>query len=273
MQIHVLIIDPQNDFCNPNGSLYVPGADEDMNRLSDLIDRVGSKIEDIHVTMDSHHWLDIAHPGFWKNSSGQHPNPFTLITYADFAAGKWSPTIPGKEMRDYIAHYLQELESNGRYPHTIWPVHCLIGSEGYSIHSKLFKSLTKWESENLGMVNKVTKGSNFKTEHFSAIKAEVPCPEDPSTHINTDLITTLEEADQIVIAGEALSHCLANTVKDIADNFSDPSIVKKMILLEDCTSPVPDPPNMDIFTVATNNFLADLKSRGMRVMKSTDYLR
>ena len=35
--IHLLAIDPQNDFCDPSGSLYVPGADEDTKRLAGFV--------------------------------------------------------------------------------------------------------------------------------------------------------------------------------------------------------------------------------------------
>ena len=34
MKLHLVAIDPQNDFCSPHGSLYVPGAEEDMKRLA-----------------------------------------------------------------------------------------------------------------------------------------------------------------------------------------------------------------------------------------------
>lgn len=30
-KVHLLIIDPQQDFCSPTGVLFVQGADEDMN--------------------------------------------------------------------------------------------------------------------------------------------------------------------------------------------------------------------------------------------------
>ena len=40
-QVHLLIIDPQNDFCSPDkGSLFVPGADQDMLRLATMVDRI-----------------------------------------------------------------------------------------------------------------------------------------------------------------------------------------------------------------------------------------
>jgi len=68
--IELLIIDPQVDFRDPSGSLFVPGADKDIERLSNLIERTGSQISDIHVTLDMHYQIDIAHPLFWKDSNG-----------------------------------------------------------------------------------------------------------------------------------------------------------------------------------------------------------
>ena len=81
------------------------------------------------------------------------------------------------------------------------------------------EALLDWERDNYAAVDIVTKGSNYFVEHFSAVQAEVVDPTDPSTQINTDLISTLMEADEILIAGEAGSHTLADTVRDIANCF------------------------------------------------------
>jgi nicotinamidase-related amidase len=115
------------------------------------------------------------------------------------------------------------------------------------------------------MVDYVTKGSNFWTEHYSAVQADVPDPQDPGTLLNTDLIQTLENADLIALSGQALSHCVANTIRDIANNFGEDNI-KKMILLIDTTSNVPG------FEKMGQDFLVEMKGRGMQVEKSTDFL-
>ncbi|MEC7985821.1 MAG: hypothetical protein VX278_11705, partial [Myxococcota bacterium] len=256
-KVQALFIDPQNDFCDPeNGSLYVPGADQDMCRLSRMLDRIAHKIDDVHVTMDSHHPIDIAHPIFWINDQGEHPAPFTSITAADVESGAWTTTLPAARTRSL--HYLKTLEQKGRYPHVIWPPHCLIGSHGHGVNPVLFDALCRWESKRFGMVDYVTKGSNLWTEHFSAIQAEVPDPMDPNTQVNTHLIERLAEADIILLAGEAGSHCLANTVRDIANNFSDPAFIQKMVLLTDATSPVPG------FNQYQDDFIRDLTQRGMK---------
>lgn len=265
MNIHLLVIDPQNDFCDPReGSLFVPGADADMARLSALVDRLAPKIADVHVTLDSHHPVDIAHPVFWSDGGGAHPAPFTTITAADVEAGRWSTTLPSARRR--ALEYLRALESGGRYPHTIWPPHCLIGSAGHNVVPDLFGALKRWEDDRFGVINYVTKGSNLWTEHFSAVQAEVPDPEDPDTQVNARLIDTLERADLILLAGEAGSHCLANTVRDIAAQFSDPTYVAKMVLLTDATSPVPG------FEAYQDEFLRDMTALGMRSSTTSDFL-
>lgn len=265
MELHLLVIDPQNDFCDPrDGSLFVPGADRDMGRLAAMVDRLAPKIADVHVTLDSHHPVDIAHPVFWSDTAGGHPAPFTSISVADVEAGRWTTTLAGARGR--ALDYLRALESGGRYPHTVWPPHCLIGSAGHNVVPELFAALKRWEDQRFGVVDYVTKGSNLWTEHFSAVQAEVPDPEDPDTQINARLIDTLERADLIALAGEAGSHCLANTVRDIAAQFSDPTYVAKMVLLTDATSPVPG------FESFQDDFLRDLSALGMRTSTTTEFL-
>jgi nicotinamidase/pyrazinamidase len=265
VKLHGLIIDPQEDFCNPRtGTLFVPGADADISRLAAMIRRISSKIDDMHVTLDSHHYVDIAHPIWWKDSAGNHPAPFTIITVGDLDAGKWTTTQPGtyKRSREYVEH----LAANGRYPLCIWPYHCLIGSPGHAVVPELFDALKGWEDSRFAVVDYVTKGSNIWTEHYSAVVADVPDPTDPSTQINTRLIQTLMEADLIFVAGEAGSHCLANTVRDIANNFGDDSYVKKLVLLTDATAPVPS------FEKFQDDFIREMTARGMQTTTTKDFL-
>lgn len=265
MRIELLIIDPQNDFCNPNGSLFVPGANEDMERLAAMVNRIGSKLFDIHVTLDTHHLVDIAHPIFWTNSEGKHPDPFTIISADEVSNGAWRTTNPAMQSR--AGEYVKQLADNKRYPLCIWPPHCLVGSWGYGVFPHLYKELLKWE-ESFAMVDFVTKGSNFWTEHYSAVQADVPDPEDPDTQLNLKeggLIDTLQKADMILLSGEARSHCLANTVRDIANNFGEAN-VEKMHLLTDATSDVPG------FESMGEDFVSEMKNRGMKLTTTVDFL-
>lgn len=278
-RIHLLAIDPQNDFCdipqdgqpyNPlvpgeriSPALPVPGAHADMLRLSAFIDRIGDKLYDIHVTMDSHNPLDIAHPTWWRNDKGDAPAPFTLITAADVRGGVWRARNPMAQA--HSLKYVEALEANARYVLVIWPEHCLIGQWGHNVHASVANSLNNWARNRMEVVDYVTKGSNALTEHYSAVQAEVPDASDPTTMLNSRLIKTLAEADLILIAGEALSHCVASTVRDIANNFGEENI-KKLVLLTDCTSSVGG------FEQLGTQFIADLIARGMKTALSTEFL-
>jgi nicotinamidase-related amidase len=234
-----------------------------MKRLAAMVSRLKDKIADIHVTLDSHRRVDISHPMWWKNSSGKRPDPFTVITAQDAKDGKWTTTQPSFFSR--TLEYLQALERGGRYPHVIWPEHCLIGDEGHTIVPALSAAIHDWE-ERFAQAEFITKGSNPWTEHFSGVKAEVPDPEDPSTQVNTRFVQTLEDADVVLMAGEALSHCLANTVRDIAAEFSDPKYVQKIHLLRDATGNVPG------FDKYGDDFLKELVAKGMKITTTKDFL-
>jgi nicotinamidase/pyrazinamidase len=263
-RLELLVIDPQVDFCDPKrGALYVPGAEHDMTRLATMITRLQDKLDDIHITLDSHHFVHIAHPIFWKDTHGQHPAVFTRISRTEVEDGVWTPTVPGLYRR--ALDYVRKLEQNGRYELTIWPPHCLIGSPGHSVFPTLLSALNGWESR-FAFVDYVTKGSNILTEHYSAVQADVPDPSDASTQINARLIQTLENADVVAIAGEARTHCLANTVRDIANNFGDDSFISKLVLLTDASSDIPG------FETHAQNFMNEMVGRGMQLSTTTEFL-
>lgn len=263
IKLEFLIVDPQNDFCSRGGALYVPGAEEDSKRLARTIKRLRNKICHISVTLDTHRLADIAHPIFWLDPEGRHPAPYTLITKEDLKKGLWRTTVP--DHMDRAAHYVEELEKNNRYVLCIWPPHCLIGSWGHCVTKPVYDVLLEWEG-NFSLVDYSLKGLNIWTEHYSALKADVEDPGDPSTMLNEKLINRLHEADIMVISGQALSHCVANSVRDLAYNSCTEDI-KKIVLLTDTTSSVKGFEKLGI------DFIAEMTSRGMQVCGSEEFGR
>ncbi len=268
-KIQLLIIDPQNDFCDlppawcpvdPGTgqrlapALPVPGAHADMQRLAGFIDAAAAALGDIAVTLDSHHRLDIAHPGFWQAADGAAVAPFTAITAAQVRAGHFRPRDPHALER--ALSYLDELEARGRYTLMVWPVHCEIGTWGHNVHADVRAAYGRWEERHLRAVTKITKGSNPWTEHYSAVQAEVPDPGDPGTQINQALIDQLDQADMILIAGEAGSHCVKASTEHLVEHLPSPQCV---VLLTGCISPVSG------FQAQQDAFLADMRSRGVRL--------
>lgn len=251
----LLIIDPQNDFCDlPSAALPVPGATADMQRLSSLIQTQGHLLDAIHVTLDTHQQLDIAHPSWWCNASCEAPPPFTQISITDIENGIWQAR--NQQQQDHSLAYVKALARNGRYQLMIWPEHCLQGSWGQQVHNELAKSLVDWENSLSLKVNYIHKGYNPNTEHYSAIQAEVPDPTDLSSQADKAWIEMLARADALLIAGQALSHCVASTIEDLPVQLGE-SYLQKMWLLNDCSSPVPG------FESIAATFMAKMQARGM----------
>ena len=258
----LLAIDPQHDFCDPCGALYVNGADKDMERLAAMVNAHGDRIERINVTLDSHQTVHIAHPIFWVDSKGNHPAP-SLISVDDVKNGVWRTTNP--QMQDWGLSYVESLKKNGRYVLRIWPVHCLIGSIGATVSPNFFEALMNWESK-FRKVNFVPKGSNPYTENYSAVRADVIRQDDPSTMLNSNLVAMLKTGNDILICGEALDYCVANTIRDIANEFS-PTEVAKFVLLEDACSAV-NAPGLEFLS---KQFVDEMTAKGMRISTTTTY--
>lgn len=251
----LLLIDPQNDFIADFGSLKVPGAVKDSEIVAQAIVDHSNTISQIFTTMDTHQRFHIAHPLFWQNAQqhGTHPAPFSIVTAQDMADGTWDVTIP--EFRAWSVKYLQELEKQNRFQLTIWPEHCLVGSKGHAVFDTLYNALLHWEADNLNAVNYVFKGNNALTEHYSCFRAEVPQPDDVNTHINTRFIQELDVYDEILVAGQALSHCVNFSVRDLASQISTPS---KIVVLVDGTSAIPG------FESAAKEFRTDMEKLGVK---------
>ena len=268
-KVVLLIIDPQVDFhCNelgyhPNnpdefshqpkeegkkksrrGSLFVIGADEDSARIARMVDENLATIDEIYVTMDTHHKLHMAHAiswtrGYFKINSnertvktdgtlyekGDRPEPFTTITHQDVVDGVW---VPGPHLDPaWCQEYTKKLEVGGKFKLTIWPEHCLIGTPGHAVVPVISEALTKWSKHHRKSVNYIRVGQNIRTEVYSVFKAEVEDPTEakdptlPGSTFNHNLMSKLKIADKLLVCGQALSHCVNFTFRDLVAHFDD----------------------------------------------------
>lgn len=256
-----LLIDPQNDFVLPTGSLSVPNAVDDCERIRQAMLENVLNIDAIFVTLDTHQKHHIAHAVFWRNSKGECPAPFTLISSSDIERGVWF--TKEKKYQEWAETYVKQLEKGGRFQLTIWPEHCLVGSEGHAVYKPLFDAINVWEEQTGFPADFTLKGNNEFTEHYSAIRAEVPMKEDKNTFINTYLLKVLTSYDRIVIAGQALSHCVNFTVRDIVANVSRETANKIFVLSDGCSS-------VRGFEAAGEKFVNDMKAKNIRFIKAAD---
>ncbi len=275
-QTAMLIIDAQGDFCLPGGSLFVPGAVEDTARLIEFLYRNIEKIKYLDFTLDTHRYVQVFFPVFWRDSQGHHPEPYTVIGYGDVVAGRWIPALAPEIVRAY----LRQLESTGKYKLTIWEHHTDEGSVGGALVPTLtelavYHSLL-WEVDPAFH----RKGLREFSECYSVIGEEVRTVTVAGNQVslgqyNDKLLASLLRRDRIYVAGQAASHCIKATLEDLIlyaqHNLANPGeLLAKFYILADCMSPVPAIPGVVDFPQIAREALQGFAAAGMQVVKSTE---
>lgn len=279
-------VDVQNTFCLPDFELYVAGrsgagAIDDNRRLCEFIYRNLGTLTQICPTMDTHQALQIFHAAFLVNAEGGHPAPLTLVSADDIEKGVWkfNPALErtlGLEEgygQQHLRHYTTALKRGNKYDLTIWPYHAMLGGIGHALVSAFEEAVFFHSIARLTQPNFQIKGNNPLTENYSVLGPEVMTGPggDLIAEKNYAFIDTLLDFDAVVIAGQAKSHCVAWTIQDLLDGITakDKSLVSKVYLLEDCTSPVVVPGVID-YTEQADAAFQKFAAAGMHVVRSTD---
>lgn len=257
-KINLLLIDCQNDFCMPGASLFINGADTDMHRLSKFITSNPDKINSIYMSLDMHLFDDIAHPMYWKDNNDNHPAPFTQISVEDVKTGIWK-TAKLEDSNNAI-RYLQNLKIENKFSHTIWPYHCIAGTFGSNIFPPLLTAVKSWMDLTHKSFIAHIKGMDRNSEHFGIFQDE------NGGKFNGELLTSLfNDNNTILVAGQAKSHCVATSLKQILEKY--PEGIKKIILLTDTTSNVAGCEHI------ADKIYEDLRSAGMKEMTTEEYIQ
>lgn len=256
IKVGLLAIDVQNTFCIPGYELFVggksgSGAIDDNRRLCEFIYRNLGVISEIMVTMDTHTPMQIFHPLFWIDESGQQPSPMTEILVEEVERGVWqvnpavAPYVSLKDyawLQDYCQHYVRKLNLDSKYPLIIWPYHAILGGSGHSLVSAVESACFFHSFARQCKTHFELKGGNPLTENYSVLRPEVLEAHDGRAiaRKNTTFINKLLSFDLLIIAGQAKSHCVAWTIDDLLAEIQarEPKLAEKVYLLEDCTSPV-----------------------------------
>lgn len=254
----LLLVDVQNTFCTPGFELYVPGAPDDNRRLCEFVYRNLASITEIVPTLDTHRSMQVFHAAWLVGKDGRHPAPYTVVSTEDVEAGRWQAAVPAEQ--DALAEYVQALAARGRFELTVWPYHAMLGGIGHALASAVedaafFHGIARGTAPRFEL-----KGDDARTEHYSALGPEV------GGRRNAALVGHLRSFDTVVVAGQAKSHCVAWTVEDILGDLPP----ERIVLLEDCTSPVLVPGVVD-FTADADEAFARFAGRGVRVVRSTGW--
>lgn len=224
----LLVIDMQNDFMD-NGELGVPGAHGDVWNTVSFIYKHLRQISHIAISLDTHQPNQIFHPMWWVDKNGNHPAPFTTISESDVKKGIWKPVQQEQE----TLHYLNRLEKIGKKQLCVWSYHCLEGTNGAALEGQLANMVqfhSVLQRTNTMFVN---KGRNPLSEMYGIISPEV----EDGFGVNSSLLEFIDTFDKIIVVGEAKSHCVLESIKQIVTHL--PHKGKDLIVLEDCMSSIP----------------------------------
>ncbi|MBW1865719.1 MAG: isochorismatase [Deltaproteobacteria bacterium] len=285
-RVCLMLIDVQNTFCIPGFELYVGGATgngavDDNRRLGVFIYRNMPAITQICPTMDTHQVMQIFHSIFLVNKTGDHPEPYTLVSLDDIEKGVWrfnrklaeSLEIDERFGQAHLEHYARQLKNGGKYDLTIWPYHAMLGGIGHALVSTLEEAIFFHAMCRFSQPDFQLKGGHPLTENYSVLRPEiiVGLENRELAGVNQPLMDKLLAFDAVIIAGQAKSHCVLWTVADLLAEIEnkDPALASKVYLLEDCTSPVVIPDVID-YTHPAQQAFQRFAEAGMHIVKSTD---
>ncbi|ODN99381.1 hypothetical protein L198_03223 [Cryptococcus wingfieldii CBS 7118] len=194
----LIIVDVQNDFLPPSGSLAVPNGRAVLPVIEEML---GPEWE-WGLVVASQDYHPPSHISF-ASSHPPHP-PFSELE------------LPKHDSR------------NATYTQTLWPDHCVQGTPGAEIEASLGEAFKK-----RGGVRLVRKGTDPRIEAYSAFEGEVlsesyPAPPDaePPKRVPNGpsaLTDFLRDSDieRTVIVGLATDYCVNQTaISSILSGFS-----------------------------------------------------
>ena len=271
-KVAFIAVDAQYDFCHPRGTLYVPGSQEDTQRMVEWVYHNVAEISTIIASLDSHYPFQIFYGSWWEYEDGTHPVPFTMIMLNSMGE---TVDQDGRRIRPLLsAHwslkYVRELKTQSQKDLMIWPEHTMVGTQGHMLMPTLSEAIAFHSAARLAQPVFLQKGIVPQVEHYGIFAPEVMYPNNPAAGLNTAMLDLIATHDLIYVGGEAKSHCVLETMKQLVGYFSQqqPEVLKKIRFLIDCTSSV-EHPAVDFDGIAEAE-LQKMATQGVEIVKSTD---
>ena len=238
----LLIIDPNNDFADSRGSLYVPHADKSIEAIAQYITE--NDPEAIAISLDTHRRYHVGHCAYWQ---GEGVKPFANVHAKDVERGAITPTFAPKAQ---VLTYLRAMESQGKV-HTLWPEHCLVGSWGWALPDVLVQAISAWDELHHGQrsLHVYQKGEYADAEMFSIFSyVSEPTPNEQGKQV----LDQLAQYEEVVVCGFAKDYCVAESVKDLRN---DPRFEGKLRFFDAGMAAInPQSANLAVYEECINTF-------------------
>jgi nicotinamidase/pyrazinamidase len=178
----LLVVDQQVDF-EPGGALPVPGGDELVQPIANLMTR----FKNVILTQDSH---PAGHISFASSHEGKHP--FDILRLSEVESGD----VKSKFEKEVVIDYLKRVPAKVQ---VLWPDHCVVNTPGWQFDAGI-------PVERAAFV--LQKGTRATCDSYSAFF------ENDGTSTNLADRLRAMEVETIVIAGLAGDYCVYWTAAD-----------------------------------------------------------
>lgn len=238
----LIIVDLQYDFCDKNGSLYVPGAENAVQGIWEFIKEHHKELERIVFSWDYHPTDHCSLASAWKTRAGEDVKPGTVITAKSIINGEFSYRYDAIQA-EKILQYIQDLEQLG-YNHTVWPDHCTT-EEGRRLMIDHDELNTKYPKI---IISNFYKGMQPIDESYSILNnasLDLESQEGLGTIIINSGFLLLENYNKIYVAGVAKDYCVYHTLRSLCVL---PGVKERLVVVDKGTAAIdPDNPGVNAF--------------------------
>ncbi len=274
-KIALILVDYQYDFVKKPSSdldapgLYVPGSEDDINRLLTWFYNNSHKITSIYASLDTHLPFQIFFSSWWKHhKTGEPPEPFTVISEEEVIEKIWVPVSQDNQI--WSIDYVKELKQKQKKPLRIWPYHTMEGTMGHMLSAPISEAIAWHSAARKTQPYYIVKGKTVRSEYYGIFGPEVVDPDDVESGLNIALLDAIMENDKIYVAGEAKSHCVLESAKQLIKHFGrKPEILRKLHFLKDCTSSIRYPYD---YEAEAEKDLAEMVEKGVQLVLSTELI-
>lgn len=243
----LFIVDPQNDFTDPRGSLYVPGAEKTIEHICKFIKTHIQEIDEILISADTHQYYNVGFAEFW-NIPGL--KAFDKISVEDILSGKCKPRNLDPQKKDA---FLSQFRKYRGKELTIWPRHCIEGTWGCCFPDSLNYALGEWGLQKSKGYKVFKKGYVPEIESYSVFPSVLYIGNGEKLERPR---TLLQPWNSIWIAGFCKDICVAETLQDMKYELYR----NKLILLENCMATLnPSDPRLSIYQELTDSWGAKIE--------------